>query len=82
MQKLEREFQPQLCMLRLKNHAAVKNQYVASLDLHALSPRMKQIARALTAPLLGAAEKTSDLLRILGEHDEDARIDRSLEAEW
>jgi len=69
-------------MMRLNNYAAVKNHCVSPMDLKGLSPRAKQIARALTAPLLGEAESTSRLLRILGEHDDEARIERSLEPEW
>jgi hypothetical protein len=82
MRELERKFQPPLCMLRLNNYETVKNHCVSPEDLKGLSPRVKQIARALTAPLLGAAESTSRLLTILGEHDDEARIERSLEPEW
>jgi len=82
MQELERKFQPRLCMLRHNNYEAVKNHCLSPTDLGGLSPRVKQIARALTAPLLGDAEGTSTLLTILGEHDEEAQIERSLEPEW
>jgi hypothetical protein len=82
MQELEKKFQPRLCMLRLSNYAAVKNHCVTPMDLKGLSPRVKQIARALTAPLLGDAESTSMVLTILREHDDEARIERSLEPEW
>jgi hypothetical protein len=82
MRELESEFQPRLCMLRFQNHSAVRNQYASAIDLRGLSPRMKQIARALTAPLLGAAEDTSDLLRILAGCDDEERAERFLEPEW
>ena len=82
MQELEKKFQPRLCMMRLNNRAAVKNHYLSPMNLEGLSPRVKQIARAFTAPLLGDAESTSKLLTILREHDEEARIERSLEPEW
>jgi hypothetical protein len=82
MQELVKKFQPRLCMLRLNYYEAVKKQYALSMGLEGLSPRIKQIARALTAPLLGAAESTSMLLTILGEHDDEVRIERSLEPEW
>jgi hypothetical protein len=68
--------------MRLNNYAAVKNHCVSPMDLKGLSPRVKQIARALTAPLLGDPESTSTLLTILGELDGEARIERSLEPEW
>jgi len=82
MQELEKKFQPRLCMMRLNNYAAVKNRCVSPMDLKGLSPRVKQLARALTAPLLGDAESTSTVLKILGERDDEARIERSLEPEW
>ncbi len=82
MQKLERDFQSRLCMLRVKYREAVKLHYAAPLDLDGLSPRMKQIARALTAPLLGDAAATAELLGILREQDEESSIERSLEPEW
>jgi hypothetical protein len=82
LQDLEKKFQPRLCMLRLNNYAAVKNHCVSPISMEGLSPRAKQIARALTAAFLGDSESTSTLIRILGEHDDEARIERSLEPEW
>ncbi len=82
MQKLESEFQSRLCMMRVKYYAAVKNQYASAMALENLSPRMKQNARALTAPLLGDADVTSQLLAIFREWDEVASIERLLEPEW
>jgi hypothetical protein len=82
MQEIEKNFQPRLCALRLNNYARVKSQYVSSAELQSLSPRIKQIARALLAPLLGDVGLTSTLVRILSEHDSDSRIARLLEPEW
>jgi hypothetical protein len=82
IQELEKKFQPRLCMLRLKTYAAVKNHCVSPKDMRGLSPRVKQIGWALSAPLLGAAEYSSMLSKILREHDDEARIERSLEPEW
>src|ERR1700674_2628799 len=47
-----------------------------------LSPRMKQIARALTAPILRHEEWKSWIRAILGKYDDEARIERFLEPEW
>jgi hypothetical protein len=80
MQNLEREFQPKLCMFRLKNYRAVKNFQVPSSDLQGLSPRMKQIARALVAPFLGEPVAL-ECINMLKGYDEDVRIERSLEPE-
>jgi hypothetical protein len=82
MRQLENEFQPKLCMFRLKSYSAVKNFRVPPNALQGLSGRMKQIARALFAPLLGDEERTSELLAVLGEFDDEFRIERTLEPEW
>jgi hypothetical protein len=82
LQKVEQEFQSKLCMFRLQNYAAVKNFSNFPSTLNDLSPRLRQIARALTAPYLGDAGITSELLEVLVSYDDEARIDRSLEPEW
>ncbi|HLJ17111.1 MAG TPA: hypothetical protein VKV15_21640 [Bryobacteraceae bacterium] len=82
MRALERKFQSRMCRLRLRYHAAVKKQHALPMDLEGLSPRMKQIARALAAPLLGDRELTAKLIAALRDQDEQASIERSLEPEW
>ena len=82
MQKLEQEFQPKLLGFRLQNHTAVKNFSLSQDALDGLSPRIRQIARALAAPFLGDVGITSELVQSLGGYDEEGRIDRSLEPEW
>jgi hypothetical protein len=82
MRNLEKEFQPKLCNFRLQNHAAVKNFSYSQDAIGGLSARMRQIARALTAPILGHEEWTSVLLTILRKYDDEAQIERSLEPEW
>jgi hypothetical protein len=82
MQKIGDEYQAKLLTYRLTNHAAVKHFLMPSGTLQGLSPRMKQIARALAAPLLGDPQGTSDLLAILRGCDAEARNERWLEPEW
>ena len=82
LQKVEQEFQRKLCMFRLQNHAAVKNFSNLPNTFNGLSPRMRQIARALVSPLLGVESYTSEFLEVLEDYDNEARIDRSLEPEW
>lgn len=83
LQKVEQEFQRKLCMFRLQNHAAVKNFANSPDTFNGLSPRMRQIARALASPLLGVEPFTSDyIITVLDVYDEEARVDRSLEPEW
>jgi hypothetical protein len=69
-------------MFRLKNHSRVKSFQIQPLLLEGLSPRMKDLACALAAPLCGNGEYTEKLLAILREHDRDAAIERCLEPEW
>jgi hypothetical protein len=82
LQKVEQEFQRKLCMFRLQNHAAVKNFSTSPNTFNGLSPRMRQIARALVSPHLGDEPFTTEVLDVLGDYDDEARIDRALEPEW
>ena len=47
-----------------------------------LTPRVKELARALAVPLLGSANLEKALTEILHEQDLDARVHRALEPEW
>jgi hypothetical protein len=69
-------------MFRLQNYEAIKNFSNAPNTFNGLSPRMRQIARALVSPLLGVEPYTSELLEVLQDYDAAARIDRTLEPEW
>jgi len=82
LQKVEQKLQRKLCMFRLQNHAAVKNFSNFPDTFNGLSPRMRQITRALLSPLLGVEPFTSELLEVLEDYDDEVRIDRSLEPEW
>ena len=82
LHKVEQEFQRKLCMFRLQNHAAVKNFATSPNTFNGLSPRMRQIARALVSPFLGDEPFASELQEVLEVYDDEARIDRSLEPEW
>ena len=83
MKRLEEEFQPKLCKFRLQNYAAVKQFANSPDDFDNLSPRTRQIARALAAPFLGDAGITSELLQVFGGIRLcRGRIECSLEPEW
>jgi len=82
MRNLEKEFQLKLFNFRLQNYAAVKDFSTPPNTFDGLSARMRQIARALAAPILGNEGWTSGLLKILLNYDCEARIERSLELEW
>jgi hypothetical protein len=82
MHALEREWQPKLCMFRLQNSEIVKDHCHSLSRLQGLSGRMRQIGLALTAPFGEHHQCLSRLHEILNEHDEEDRIERSLEPEW
>ena len=82
MQALEKEWQAKLCMFRLQNFEIVKTHCHSTNRLQGLSGRMKQIGLALTAPFGAHHECLSTLHGILNEHDDEGRIERSLEPMW
>lgn len=82
MEAIAREYQDKLLMIRFKYFGQIKNFKISPDRLAGLSPRMKQIAPALFAPLLGAEPLTYELLKILTEYDAQGRVERTLEPEW
>lgn len=82
MESVAQEFQDKFLSIRVKYRDQVRNFKISSDRLVGLTPRMKQVARALATPLLGAEPLTSQLLQILAEDDAQGRVDRSLEPEW
>jgi len=76
------EFQRKLLMFRLRNHSSVKKFRLPFENLKDLTPRIRDLAQGLAAPLLGDAELQSRLVAILREYDREAAIERSLEPEW
>lgn len=82
MEKIAREFQPKLLMFRLRNCVSVKKSLVSFEKLRGLTPRIRDLAQGMAAPLLGDAIFEDRLFAILQEYDREARIERSLEPEW
>jgi hypothetical protein len=76
------EFQPKLLMFRLQNfhNLSVSNDFSGRIEN--LTPRMRDIARGLAAPLLGDTELEANLIDVLHQQDQDARVQQSLEPEW
>ncbi len=74
------EFQPQLETFRLSQYHRVGSGN--GLDLQQLTPKMRDMARALAAPILGDRELLEELTALLRELDYDARINRFAEPEW
>jgi hypothetical protein len=65
MQAIEQEFQPELLMFRFTKHSEVREFRLDPSQLRLLSPRMRQIARAICAPLQTDNEAESRILSIL-----------------
>ena len=76
------EFQPRLLGFRFENLSRVKRNQLSETDLHDFTPRMKQTARVLLAPLQDDPQRQASLLTILRDRDDDNRVARSLEPEW
>ena len=82
MRQIADRFQPELLMLRFANYSTVKSFRLPSCALQDFTPRMKQVALALVAPIQGHRENESIVLSKLRERDRDAQTERSLEPEW
>ena len=81
-QQVIQELQPRLLAFRFENLSRVRQDQHLPLEVLDLTPRMKQIARVLMAPLQGDADRQSRLISILRDRDRDGRVARTLEPEW
>ncbi len=80
LEEIAAEFQPRLLGYRLRNYYAVTRYF--GTEVPDFTPRMKDLGRALAAPLLGDAELRRELFSALSVHDEEARLNRYSEPEW
>lgn len=71
--------QPKLLAFRLKNYHRAKAPELASVSL---TPRLRDIARALTLPLLGDHACELEVVELLLPHDAEAKLARRGEPEW
>ena len=67
------QLQPRLLAFRLRNYDRVGSSELAA---NGLSPRMKDIARALAIPLLGGTELESGVIEMLRPQDAHAKLKR------
>jgi hypothetical protein len=82
MHQIAQQFQQEMLMFRFTNCSKVKSFRLPSSALHDLTPRMKQIALAVVAPIQGDAESVAVVLSALRERDQAGKIERALEPEW
>lgn len=79
LDEIAARLQPRLFAFRLRNYSQVKSpQFTAD----RLTPRMRDIARALAIPCLGNAELESVVVDTLRPQDAQAKLKRSGEPEW
>jgi hypothetical protein len=72
-------FQARLLAFRLRNYHQERSLELAA---NGLTPRMQDIARALTIALLGEAELESAVIELLRPRDVEAKLRRGGEPEW
>ncbi len=82
MCQIAHRFQPELLMFRFTNYSAVKSFRLPSGMLQDITPRMKQVALALVAPIQDDKGSASVVLLALRGRDHDSEIERALEPEW
>jgi hypothetical protein len=82
IRKIAHRFQPEMLMFRFANYSMVKTFRLPSNALECFTPRMKQVALALVAPIQNHTESESIVLLSLRDRDRDAEIERLLEPEW
>jgi hypothetical protein len=82
IERIALAFQPKLLMFRLQNFHNLHVSDVFSNRIDSMTPRIRDIARAIAIPLLGDTTLETDLIDGLGQQDCDARVHQSLEPEW
>jgi hypothetical protein len=79
-EEIASEFQGQFLNYRLQNYSRISTTVAP--ENPGVTPRMRDLARALSAPLLGHQELGQQLLNDLQPQDEEAKLSRHGEPEW
>jgi hypothetical protein len=82
MRRIAEQFQPRLLMFRLSRRSAVRDFRMQACNLDDMTPRARQLARVLLAPLQGDEQAQADLINVLRECDRETQLERFLEPEW
>jgi hypothetical protein len=82
IERIALEFQPKLLGFRLQNFQKLHVSGAFSDQIASMTPRIKDIARALAIPLLGNVELETTLVNALEQEDMEARVQQSIEPEW
>lgn len=78
--KIADEFQGRFLAYRLQNYSRLST--TVAFEMPNLTPRMKDLARALAVPLLGHRQFEQQLLDDLQPQDDEAKMARHSEPEW
>lgn len=78
--KLAKEFQGLFMDYRLQNYSRILAP--VTLDLFHLTPRMRDLARSLAAPLFGHEQLQQQLIDDLNPHNAEAELSRHSDPEW
>jgi hypothetical protein len=79
-EEVAKEFQGQFLDYRLKNYSRISTK--GTFEVPDFTPRMRDIARALAAPLRGHRQLEQQLLDDLNKHNQHAKFSRYNEPEW
>src|ERR1035437_6067076 len=80
--RIIQEFQSRMLAFRFENLSQMKQYQFPQQELQDLTPRMKQLAMVLLAPLHDDAQRQANLIAILRDGDDANRVTQSLEPEW
>jgi energy-coupling factor transporter ATP-binding protein EcfA2 len=79
-EKIGEEFQGQFLDFRLQNYSRISTK--VTIEMPDFTPRMRDLARALAAPLRGHRQLEQQLLDDLLSLNEEAKLSRHSEPEW
>ena len=79
-EKIAEDFQGQFLDYRLQNYSRIAAKVI--LEMPDFTPRMRDLARALAAPLQGHRQLEQQLLDDLEPQNEEAKLSRHNEREW
>jgi len=82
MRRIAEQFQPRLLMFRLTRYRVARDFRMQSCNLDDITPRARQLARVLLAPLQEDEQAQADLITVLRECDRETQVERLLEPEW
>jgi len=81
LEEVQHRLQPNLLRFRLENYLRLTH-HEYTISASSLTPRIKDIVRALALPLMGDVEFERELLEIVEPHNMEATVEHHSEPEW